>query len=470
MRGCAALVALIVCSPPAAAQLPPGIARVLAGLAISAEDVSIVVQAVDADEPVLSHEAGVARNPASVMKLVTTWVALEFLGPDYRWPTEIYFLGDFDGRTLAGDLAIKGYGDPFLVVEEYWKMLRAVRRLGLQTIEGDLLLDDSFFDVVEDDPGAFDGQPFRTYNVVPNALLVNFKAVNFQFLVDESSARVNIAMDPILDNLEIRNGIKLVDGACRGYQAGISFDAGGSGTNRATFGGEFSRRCGLYGMSRTVLEHDTYAYGLFETLWAEIGGTFRGELRRGSVAGDARPVLTWRSPPLGEIIRSINKNSNNVMTRQLLYTIGAEAAGPPGRRESGIAAIDEFLTSRGIAADSLVVGNGAGLSRDTRVSAELLVDLLRSAAQSPFAPEFIASLSLGGLDGTTRGRYASGRANGRMHVKSGRLDHVSALAGYVHARSGETYTVAIMTNTNNAHRGLGQEVEAAVIDWILTLN
>ena len=144
--------------------LPPEVERVLTGHGIPAADVSIVVQAVDDAEPLLSHLPDVPRSPASVMKVVTTWSALEYLGPAYTWPTEVYFLGDFDGRKLNGNLALKGYGDPGLVVEEVWKLLRSLRRLGLAEITGDLLLDDSHFAVDEPDPGAFDGQPYRTYN------------------------------------------------------------------------------------------------------------------------------------------------------------------------------------------------------------------------------------------------------------------------------------------------------------------
>jgi D-alanyl-D-alanine carboxypeptidase/D-alanyl-D-alanine-endopeptidase (penicillin-binding protein 4) len=450
------------------AELPPEVERVLAGHAIPATDVSIVVQAVDDSKPILSHLADVARSPASVMKTVTTWSALEYLGPAYTWSTEVYFLGDFDGATLDGDLAIKGYGDPQLVVEEVWKMLRALRRIGLTQITGDLVLDDSFFAIDEPDPGAFDGQPYRTYNVVPNALLMNFKAVQFQFMADSVRGRVSVATDPVLSNLEIDNNLALVDGPCSGYQAGISFNhADLDSLERVVLDGKFSRRCNVYGMGRTVLQHDTFAFGLFSSLWKEVGGSFSGKLRKEQVPPEATPALVWRSKPLGEVVRSINKNSNNVMTRQLLYTLGAEAAGAPGTRENGVDVVRELLTARGLNIDSLMLQNGAGLSRDERASMQLLVDMLRAAYRSPYAPEFIASLSLGGLDGTTRGRFDAAEATQVMHLKTGRLDHVSAVAGYVRAANDKTYVVAVVMNSPDAHRGPGQELEEAVLRYTL---
>jgi D-alanyl-D-alanine carboxypeptidase/D-alanyl-D-alanine-endopeptidase (penicillin-binding protein 4) len=451
-----------------AAELPPEVARVLSGHGIPAEDVSIVVHAVDAPEPILSHLAGVPRSPASVMKIVTTWSALEYLGPAYTWPTEIYLLGAFDGEKLDGDLALKGYGDPFLVVEEVWKLLRMLRRTGLREIGGDLVLDDSHFAIDEPDPGAFDGQPYRTYNVQPNALLVNFKAVQFEFTPDPKHGRVRVATDPVLANLEIENNLELVDGPCRGYQAGIAFNHGNpESLARVVLDGQFSRRCNTYGLGRTVLQHDTFAFGVFESLWGEVGGNFSGKLRKATIPPEIGPTLVWQSKPLGEVVRSINKNSNNVMTRQLLYTLGAEAAGAPGTRANGIAAVRELLTARGLDIESLVLKNGAGLSRDERASMQLFVDLLHTAYRSPYAPEFMASLSLGGLDGTTRGRFDASPAAGVMHLKTGRLDRVSAVAGYVRAASGRTYVVAVVMNHADAHRGPGQELEEAVLRYAL---
>lgn len=447
-----------------AADLPPAIQAVLTGHGIAADDVSIVVQGVDAAEPVLSHLPDVPRSPASVMKVVTTWGALEYLGPAYTWPTEAYFLGNFDGAKLDGDLALKGFGDPYLVVEELWKLLRALRRQGLTEISGDLVFDDSYFAIDEPDPGAFDGQPYRTYNVAPSALLLNFKAVQFQFMPDTARGRVNVTTDPVLANLRIDNRIVLGDGPCGGYQAGISFDHADPETlGRVVLGGQFSRRCRVYGLGRTVLQHDTFAFGLFSTLWREVGGSFAGQLRKGEIPVDASPALVWRSKPLGEVIRSINKNSNNVMTRQLVYTVGAEAAGAPGTRANGIAALRALLAARGLSLDSLMLENGAGLSRDERASMRFFVDLLRAAYRSPYAPEFIASLSIGGLDGTTRSRFEAAPNQGVMHLKTGRLDDVSAVAGYVQAASGKTYVVAVVMNATNAHRGPGEELEAAVL-------
>jgi D-alanyl-D-alanine carboxypeptidase/D-alanyl-D-alanine-endopeptidase (penicillin-binding protein 4) len=339
--------------------------------------------------------------------------------------------------------------------------------VGLHDIDGDLVLDTSFFDIPPQDPGAFDGQPYRTYNVGPSALLLNFKAVQFFFLADPVERRVLVTVDPELPNLDIRTQLTLDEGPCRGYQGGISFNiADPEAISRVVFEGAFPARCNSYSLSRTVLQHDTYSYGLFQSLWRDLGGTLKGNLAVESVPEDAEPVLIWQSPPLAEVIRSINKNSNNVMTRQLLLTLGAELNAVPGTEAGGIDVVHKHLDALGLHDGSLVVINGAGLSRESRVSAAMLSNILAAASRGPYAAEFIASLSIAGIDGTTRGRYDGALGNGVMHVKTGRIDHVSALAGYAHAADGRIYTLAILTNTPEAHRGLGQEVEEAVLRWL----
>ena len=305
------VVGAIACS--AHAQLPAPVQRILDGHDISADDVSIVVQAVEAGRPLLSHEAAVSRNPASTIKLLTTWVALDALGPTYTWPTEVYFLGDYSGDALDGDLGIKGYGDPYLVTEEFWKLLRALRRTGLGDVSGDLVFDDSYFATIDEDPGEFDGQPYRTYNVTPNALLLNFQAARFQFLPDAERRSVSISVDPEPSNLTIGNRLALIDGPCRGYQAGISFNVIDAPVNRQIiFEGRFPAACAPYAITRSVLRHDSYLYGVYRSLWTELGGRHRGGLRRAAIDPEAEePALTWRSRPLAEIIRSVNKFSCN---------------------------------------------------------------------------------------------------------------------------------------------------------------
>ena len=313
----------------------------------------------------------------------------------------------------------------------------------------------------------FDGQPYRTYNVAPNAFLVNFKAVRFLLIPDPANNTARIDIDPPLSNLRVHNHVRLKRGACRGYQRGVAFDMPeGMAAGVVVFSGQFPTGCSEYGMWRTVLEPRTFAWGIFQSLWTELDGTIGGTVRAGSAPSDTRPFFTYKSVPLAEAIRSVNKFSNNVMSRTLLLTMGAELDSVPGTVEKGQAIVARWLANNGVASPELRLINGAGLSRDTRITADHLGRLLLLAWRSPYMAEFIASMPISGMDGTLRRRLKDNGAAGRMHLKTGRMDDVVAIAGYVYGASGKQYVVVAMHNEPGAHRGPGHELQDALLEWI----
>jgi D-alanyl-D-alanine carboxypeptidase/D-alanyl-D-alanine-endopeptidase (penicillin-binding protein 4) len=444
-------------------ELPPAVKAVLAHRNIPPESVSIQVDNLTRGQTFLAWNAGVARNPASVMKLLTTQVALDVLGPTYTWKTEIYLLGELRDGTLHGDLLLKGYGDPYLVTERFWQLQRQLRSLGLRHVTGDLLLDDSYFDAGSYDPAAFDREPLRAYNVAPNALMTNYKVLRYQF--SPAGDAVDIQLEPPLDNIAIVNRLKVRPGSCRGYQRGIRIDANDD-YDRFEFSGTFPAGCHHYAMDRAALNHNAYTYGLFKSLWQEVGGTLKGGYRRATVPEGAKPDLVFDSLPLAEVITKVNKHSNNVMARQLLYTLAAEVMGPPGTEAKGREVVADWLARRGMSFAELKLENGAGLSRDARITAAHMTELLRYAYTSPYMPEFLSSMALSGMDGTLRRRLGSARLRGAAHLKTGSLDHVSGIAGYVLGSSTDQYSVAVFVNHDDAHRGTGDEVQEALLNWV----
>ncbi len=448
-------------------SLPDSVQRILDGHQIAADSFSAVVQRVGADQPLLAVNPDILRNPASTMKLLTTFIALEVLGPNYRWVTEAYLGGTLANGTLDGDLYIKGYGDPYMVVERLWLFLRQMRQHGLRDISGDLVIDNSYFDMPPVDRGLFDGQALRTYNVVPDAFLVNFQAISFIFNPDPVTNRVEIIADPLPANLDIRNRIKLVDGRCGGYQNGIVINtADRAELDRVTFSGRIGSRCTEYRMSRALLSGPTFAYGVFRSLWEESGSSLDGTLRIGEVPDELELFHVMESVPLSDIIRSINKWSNNVMARHLLLTIGVEHFGAPATVDKGRRAAIYALGERGLDFPGLRIDNGAGLSRDARISAHSLARLLLAADKSIYRAEFVSSLALAGMDGTMRRRFREESMAGRMHLKTGRLDDVFSMVGYVRSRSGDDYVVVAIQNGADAHRGPGEEAQSALLKWV----
>ena len=444
-------------------DLPVGVRSILNLRQVPQESLSVHVEDIETGEVVLEHLATIPRNPASTMKLLTTLVALDTLGPAYRWKTDIYALGDVEDGRLDGDLLLKGYGDPFLVTERFWQMLRSIRLAGIDEITGDLLIDDSYFDIGTYDPGAFDSQPLRAYNVAPNALLTNFKVVRYWF--EPNGQSVKVSVDPELDNLRVTNQLRVTPGSCRGYQRGISVSGNGS-DDEVTFSGKFPGGCLRYAMDRAVLSHNEFTYGLFHSLWSESGGRISGTWKNVVAADDVEPLLSFESLPLFEMIARVNKHSNNVMARQVLYTLSAEVLGPPGTEAGGRDVIAKWLGDNGLESSKLALENGAGLSRESRITAVDMAALLRFAWKQPYMPEYLASLSLTGLDGTLSRRFQDSELVGKAHLKTGSLDHVTAIAGYVQARSGRRFTFVVMQNYEDIHRGPGEEVQEALLRWL----
>jgi D-alanyl-D-alanine carboxypeptidase/D-alanyl-D-alanine-endopeptidase (penicillin-binding protein 4) len=460
-------LALLLASPLTLADmaLPPQVRDALTFRKVPDDALSIYVEELVSGDVVLAWNEATPRNPASVEKMVTTLVALDILGPAYRWKTEVSALGEVDSGVLSGDLLLKGYGDPYLVTERFWQMLRRVRLEGIDRIDGNLLLDDSYFDVGDYDPAAFDREPLRAYNVSPNALLTNFKVVRYFFEPAVDSAGVNVKLEPALENLDVVNRLRVTSGACRGYQRGITITPNDD-YSQVTFSGRFPSGCEIYAMDRTALGHNEFTYGLFKSLWQESGGEFAGGWQN-IVADEAvEPIVVFDSPPLSEVIAKVNKYSNNVMAKQLLFTLAAEQYGPAGTEAKGRQVVREWLAEHGMDFEELRIDNGAGLSRNSRMTARHLGNMLRYAYESPFMPEYLSSLSLSGLDGTLSRRFRDSSLTGQAHMKTGSLDHVSAVAGYFQARSGKRYIVVTMLNHTDIHRGPGKEVQERLLRWL----
>ena len=447
------------------ADLPLSVQNALNARNVPHDSLSVFVSDVDTGEVVLKWLDDQPRNPASTIKLLTTLVALDVLGPAYRWRTDVFVDGELKDGRLDGNLMLKGYGDPFLVTERVWQLLRNIRHEGIREISGNLSLDDGWFEIGDYDPAAFDRQPLRAYNVAPNALMMNFKVIRYLFEPDLAGGSVDVTMDPELDNVSVENRLGLANSSCRGYQRGITVTTNET-DDEVTFSGRFPNGCKRYAMDRTALSHNEFVYGLFASLWRESGGSIDGGWKNVVIEEDREPLLSFDSRPLTEMIALINKHSNNVMARQLMYTLGAEVNGPPGTEDSGKAVIEKWLADEGLASTEIAIENGAGLSRNTRTTARDMSAMLEFAWRQPYMPEYLASMSLSGLDGTLRRRFGDPNLVGKAHLKTGSLDHVTAIAGFLQSRSGRRFTVVAMQNFEDIHRGPGEEVQEAILRWL----
>ena len=465
VRFLGALGCLCACGVQAQPGLPAPLQQALSKYRVPDKSVSVFVQRVDQQAPLLAWRAQAPRNPASTIKLLTTFVALDRLGPTYTWKTEFYSAQAPQRGVVKGDLYLKGHGDPYLVIENFWRLLRGLRHAGVHTIEGDLVIDDSYFAPVPADPAEFDGKPERAYNVSPSAALLNFLSVQFYFRPDEQG-NVSIVADPD-PGLKIENHMRVSSGYCGNWQHRVSMDVKNDDDgNKVVFSGRYPRECGERSYYRVVTDADRYLAGVFRSLWQEQGGVFKGSVRKAGVPRDAVLLYQGESRPLSAVVRAINKYSNNVMTRQLLLTLGAEYAGAPGTEQKGVAAVRDWLQGKQLDFPELVLENGAGLSREVRISAEHLGQLLLHAWRSPLMPEYMSSLPVAALDGTLRKRFAGTAMEGRVHLKTGLLDGVRGLAGYVLDAQNRRWVVVCLHNHARAPTAAGGVFQEALVEWV----
>ena len=460
----AGLLAFLTSSPvnaqPAQAfALPDAVVASLkaANLPLSAVGISVVP--VYGPGLALAANESEPMNPASTMKLVTTLAGLELLGPQYQWRTDALSAAPLKNGVLEGDLWLRGSGDPQLVIQDLWLLVQRLRGTGVREIRGNLMLDRSAFEAAQHDPAAFDGEALRPYNAGPDALLLNYKAVSFHFIADPENKQARVFALPALAGMVAPTTVRASEGACNDWRARLSGDF--TDPLRPTFRGAYPLSCGDKVWHVSVLESGPYAEAMFRSLWDASGGVWRGRVREGLVPSEARRLAQHESRPLAEIIRDINKYSNNVMARQLFLTLGMDASRRPANKERAQRVVGDWLVSKGLDRREFVLENGAGLSRVERLTAGGLATLLQGAFATPLMPEFVSSMPIVGIDGTMRRRQA---AAGSAHIKTGLLADARAIAGYVLAASGRRYAVAAFINHPNA--GAGQPALDALLNWV----
>ena len=446
-----------------ASELPAEVSAALARSKLPREALSVLVLPVEeetrgkpANAPRLSHRADVSVNPASLMKLVTTSAALELLGPSFTWRTPVYVEGAVRDGVLQGNVYVRGQGDPRLGVEKLWQLMRRVQGLGIQRIEGDIVLDRSAFEVPWRDPGSFDGEPLRPYNATPDALLINFKSLLIHWVPDRAAQEVRIHMEPPLAGVQFPTQLPLSPGECGDYRNAVKADF--SDPLKPRFSGAYPASCGEKIWPVAYADPSQFAPRAILGMWQQLGGQLRGVVRDGVVPALLKPVFWHESAPLAEVVRDINKYSNNVMAQQLFLSLSLQQQGQ-GKQANSQEIVNRWWRER-VAMPPPTLDNGSGLSREERVTPAALARLLQVMWRSPVMPDLMASLPVAGQDGTLRRSQTQSRA----HLKTGSLRDVIGVAGYVHGQDGRRWVLVAIVNHPQA--SAGRPVLDALMDWV----
>lgn len=416
--------------------------------------------------PIVDYHSQTPRTPASVMKVITTGTGLLLLGADYRWKTEFYTDGTLNHGTLNGNLIIKGYGDPYMVQENMADMVSALRISGLSHINGKVILDNSYFLNSVENPDSFDGHGIEPYNAIPSSLSINFRTINLVFR--PIGNQVQISTDPTLTATRIDNRMYVNSAKrCRGktgFNPKIEADYN---QGLIIISGSMSKNCKEKRLSKVLTDAGDLYFGHFKKMWQANGGTITDSWHYGRVPKKAKLFYRYRSQKnLAEQITAMNKHSNNIMTRQLFLTIGAEKTQPPATLQKSRAVILHQLQRLGVNTHLLSVDNGSGLSRSASISAKQLGHFLLAMHRSPARQTFEQSLSVAGIDGTLRRRLKNTPLAGNVIGKSGTLNQVKSLAGYLHSQSGKKYIYVMLFEGKNARAG--RLLMDNILQWVYT--
>jgi D-alanyl-D-alanine carboxypeptidase/D-alanyl-D-alanine-endopeptidase (penicillin-binding protein 4) len=443
-----------------AGSLPTSVKQALEDENVSLESISIYAKKIDDTQPILAINAEVSRNPASVMKLLTSYAALDLLGPTYRWKTQFLAKKPPNQNKLNGGLWVKGSGDPSLNDAALYEVASEIQqKYGLDEICCDLNLDTSIFALQPFDAAAFDGKPYRAYNAPAEAVMVNQQALRLQLTV--SNDKVAVIAYPAWKSLVIQADIKPVTIECNDWKSDLQIQRTGE---MLKIRGHFPVSCGSKYLDVNWQSGTEYFAHVLHSAWERVG--VRESLKTQLAATpESAVVLTEHvSPTLAEVLREMNKTSNNVIARSMFLSLsraGDETQVATVAKSEQV--LRSWLQKKGWSFSELLLENGAGLSRIERINAVHLGLLLEDAFHSSVMPELMASLPIYGLDGSLTKRKETGLF-GRAHLKTGSLENVRAIAGYVIDAKGRYWSVVFMANGNKA--GDTQKAQDALLTWI----
>ncbi len=432
-------------------------------------DAGILIWDIRSDRAIFEYQPDKSLIPASNMKVFTTAAALGILGPEFEFTSEVYIDGTIQGTTLTGDLILYGGGDPFFVPEELWKLAKSVRNSGITRIDGNLIIDESFFDNLRIPDSDWERIKMPLwYNAPTGALAFNFNTVTVMVSPGKAPG------DPLLVNTDPASSyFKVQNDAITGKPK--------SANNLVLLMNETDDICTISLKGKLPKDYHTQEYfrhiensgyycGIsFVDYLMQNGVTITGKVKTGIKPEKVKHLVSQESAPLASILRDAMKFSNNFMMEQTLKTLGAIQSAPPGSTASGIQAATEFFTkTAGLNMQGFEMSDGSGLSRNNHVSARQMTDLFRYIlGESTFGPEFMNCLPVAGIDGTLRRRLKNDDRCRLVRAKTGLVDNVSCLSGVVDGRNGNGLIFSILMNKTQNRHGDAKKTQDNIIRALL---
>jgi len=442
---------------------PAGVVRAAAEVGIPLESISIEVR-----EPrgatLLALNPNVTRKTGSVMKLLTTFVALQQMGPAFRFHTDL-FANPEPGHPHGWRVALRGGGDSGLQYADLLALLRQSRDQGVTKIVGDIVIDRRRFNLEDQLTSGIDLEKSSLSGIKPDALSVGYSAIEMRL---PAHHRGRIEIDPPFRLFNSTHSSDLIGTECpKDWEQELVLIAQAPGVQQSEalrLNGIWPDHCPEGVIRRAPLTSEEQLKWSIWSAVRNLGQSVRPDVVEGVAPSYAKVSIRYHSRPLYSLVRDINKFSNNVAARTLLLNLAAETGQIPASAKEGAKCIQNWLKARNFQFPELVIENGSGLSHQEVLSAHHLAELLNAIKEEEAFSYFLDSLPIPGENGTLQKRFAGRSDRLQWHLKTGRLDGVRALAGYRITQNGSIYTVVCMIEHERADQAIA--VQEALLDWI----
>nr|WP_246017863.1 D-alanyl-D-alanine carboxypeptidase/D-alanyl-D-alanine-endopeptidase [Mesobacillus subterraneus] len=412
----------------------------------------VSIRSADDGELLYEHMGNTRLQPASLLKLFTAGAALSVLGEDYRFTTEVSADGKVSDGALDGDLYLVGRGDPTLLPADFAEFAREISNKGINRIEGDVVVDDSWYDDIRysgdltwNDEHQYYGSQVSALTASPNedydagTVIVNIQP-------GEKGQSANITISPENDYVTVVNQTKTV-GPKGAYNLKVDRE---HGSNTIFVKGTIPAGAKNNRKWVSVWEPSGYAGDLFKRALEDQGVEVVGKIRTGTATEGMAGLISHKSMPLKDLLVPFMKLSNNGHAEVLVKEMG-KAIHKEGSWEKGLEVMNAELAKFGVDPARLVLRDGSGISHANLVPANEITSFLFHVRKEKWFPAFKHSLPVAGdrdrmVGGTMRNRLKEEDLKDRVIAKTGSLTGVSTLSGYVETSSGETLIFAILLN------------------------
>ncbi len=459
------ILILLYVSTAFAETIPAELEAEISDIPLNPSHYSIYIQSVHSQTPMVSWQAHRKRTPASVMKLLTTYSSLLKLGFDYRWETKFYHSGKIRNGVLYGDLYVKASGDPVLNTDDVYNIASQIKSAGISKIKGNIVIDRTLFQVSRKNNSGFDENVYSPYNAMPDAIMFNKRQSTICITPHRRSAK--ISKDVADESYKVINKLRMVNGSCRGSRSWprVNIKTNSAGRSTVFLTGKLSKHCGQRKVCKVIsMPHRAFYFAL-KTILKNKGVGLTGTLKLQKVPHKAKYLFSHYSDTLESVIATTAKKSDNLMARQLMYSMGAVSFKGSSTLYKSRKAIENILNKHLILEQGTThIDNGSGLSRSAKLTAKSLANLLDHGYKN-YGQRWMDTLSIAGIDGTIKHRFAHSVVYGRAWMKTGTIRGVKNIAGYVQGASGELYVVVVLVNDKYS-RKYGAKFANRVIEWV----